>query len=110
MKSDEKEIWTGLCWRCEHRACFHETGFHPRFECGEARAVHNCYMFMPTKPIAVGPIKGEKRPIFGPWFVAGRIQSHGLVATERLRLRLIDLGDGNSTAVWTIKNSKKEKA
>ena len=103
----------GLCYRCEHRAAFLETGSRPRCECGESRAVHGCYMFMPTKPIAVGPIEGEKRPIFGPWMLAGRIQSHGLVDDERIRMQLIDLGDGKVSTVWTIKPKgkiKKEKA
>ena len=104
---------TGLCFRCENRSMFLETGHGPRLECKQAGTVHGCYCFMPTKPIAVGPIEGEKRPIFGPWMLAGRIQSHGLVADERIRLKLIDLGDGKVSTVWTIKPKgkiKKEKA
>jgi hypothetical protein len=102
---------TGLCWRCERRAVFHESGLKPRFECGEARAVGSCYMFMPTKPVAVGPIEGEKRPIFAGWLLAGRIQSHGLVADERLALKLIHLDDKQKrvSAVWTINPIKDNK-
>jgi len=66
-------------------------------------------MFMPTKPIAVGPIEGEKRPIFAGWMFAGRIQSYGLVADERIRLKLIGLGDGKVSAAWTIKPIKNNK-
>ena len=66
-------------------------------------------MFMPCKPIAVGPIKGEKRPIFAGWMFAGRIQSYGLVADERIRLKLIDLGDGKVSAVWTTKPKGTKK-
>jgi hypothetical protein len=76
-------------------------------------AMHGCYMFMPTKPIAVAPIDGEKRPIFDPWMLAGRIQSYGLVDHERLRLRLVDIDGRAVAAVWTIKpnrKTKKEKA
>ena len=101
---------TGLCYRCEHRAAFLETGSRPRYECGESRAVHGCYCFMPTKPIAVRPIEGEKRPIFGPWMLAGRIQSHDLVDDGRLCLKLVDLGDGKVSATWTIQVAEKEKA
>ena len=103
----------GLCFRCEHRAAFLETGIHPRFECGSSMAVHGCYCFMPCKPVAVAPIDGEKRPIFGPWMLAGRIQSYGLVDHERLRLRLVDIDGRAVAAVWTIKpnrKTKKEKA
>ena len=99
----------GLCFRCEHRAAFLETGSRPRCECGESRAVHSCYMFTPTKPIAVGLIPWERRPIFGPWMLAGRIQSYGLVDRERLRLKLVDIDGRAVAAVWTIKPNKKIK-
>lgn len=93
----------GLCFRCEHRAVFLESGDMPRFECGTERmASACCYMFMPTKPVVVGPIEGEKRPIFGPPFIAGRVQSHGLVPDERIRLKLVDMNKGKVSAVWTI--------
>jgi hypothetical protein len=77
---------------------------------------------MPTKPIAVGPIKGEKRPIFAGWMFAGRIQSYGLIADERIRLKLIDLsgyavkGEPLATsqlmvaAIWMVKPKGKKKA
>jgi hypothetical protein len=112
MKAEEadKPQGLGLCYRCEHRARFLETGDHPRFECGmEKTASHCCYCFIPCKPIAVGPIKGEKRPIFAGWMFAGRIQSYGLVADERIRLKLIGLGDGKVSATWTIKPIKNNK-
>jgi len=99
----------GLCFRCENRSIFHETGRKPRYECGESRAVHSCYMFTPTKPIAVGLIPWERRPIFGPWMLAGRIQSYGLVDRERLRLKLVDIDGHAVAAVWTIKPNKKIK-
>ena len=67
-------------------------------------------MFMPCKPIAVTSIAGERRPIFAGWLLAGRIQSYGLVADERIRLKLLDLGDGKVSAVWTTKPKGKKKA
>ena len=123
LKTAEKEIGTGLCWRCEHRSIFLETGIHPRFECGmEKTASHSCYMFMPCKPIAVTSIAGERRPIFAGWLLAGRIQSYGLIADERIRLKLIDLsgyavkGEPLATsqlmvaAIWMVKPKGKKKA
>ena len=112
MKTEETEktLGLGLCFRCEHRAVFLETGYHPRFECGmEKMASSGCYMFMPCKPVAVTPNPGEKRPMFGPWMIAGRLHALGLVDAERIRLRLIDVGGPVFAAVWTIKPNKKIK-
>jgi hypothetical protein len=106
MESTEKETGTGLCWRCENRSVFHETGYGPRYECKQDRAVNGCYCFIPCKPIVVGPIEGEKRPIFAGWLFAGRIRSYALVDDKRLRLKLIDMGDGKASAVWTITKPK----
>ena len=72
-------------------------------------SVHSCYMFMPCKPIAAAPIAGEKRPIFGPWMIAGRVSAQGLVDRERLRLKLVDIDGRAVAAVWTIKPNKKIK-
>ena len=125
MKAEEadKPQGLGLCYRCEHRARFLETGDRPRFECGmEKTASHSCYMFMPCKPIAVTSIAGERRPIFAGWLLAGRIQSYGLIADERIRLKLIDLsgyavkGEPLATsqlmvaAIWMVKPKGKKKA
>lgn len=99
----------GLCFRCEHRASFLETGSRPRFECGTTMTVHGCYMFRPAKPIEVAPIAGEKRRIFDPWMISGRIRSMGLVDNGRLRLKLVDIDGHAVAAVWTIKPNKKTK-
>ena len=105
----EKSMGRGLCFRCEHRAMFLETGYRPRFECGmEKEASSCCYMFMPCKPVAVAPTAGEKRPIFGPWMVAGRVQALGLVDSERLRLKLVEVGGLAVTAIWKLRGQKKE--
>ena len=114
MKAEEaeKEIGRGLCFRCENRAIFLETGYHPRFECGmEKTASSSCYMFMPAKPIVVAPaVATEKRPIFGPWMIAGRVQSKGLVDVERIRLRLVDIDGLAVAAIWAIKPKGAKKA
>jgi hypothetical protein len=123
MKAEEAEktLGLGLCFRCEHRAEFLENGFKPRFECGmEKMASSGCYMFMPCKPVAVAPSDGEKRPIFGPWMIAGRVRAQGLVDAEKLHLKLIDVSGYavkgepletsrlTVTAVWTIKPKGKK--
>lgn len=113
MKAEEaeKQLGLDLCYRCENRAVFLETGYHPRFECGmEKTATSCCYMFMPTKPIAVVPVSGEKRPIFGPWMIAGRVQSKGLIDAERIRLKLVDVDGLTVAAAWVIKSKGAKKA
>lgn len=53
-----------LCWRCEWRVGFHETGNQPRHECGQIeRSIDSCYMFMPVKPIPVKKSYPDDRPI-----------------------------------------------
>ena len=53
-----------LCYRCEHRAAFLETGARPRYECGDIEnAYMSCYMFKPVKPIIVEGNKGDGRPL-----------------------------------------------
>ena len=55
---------TGLCYRCEHRAMFLESGRQPRFECGSATScVVGCYMYRPVNPIVIKPREGDSRPL-----------------------------------------------
>ena len=54
----------GLCYRCEHRAFFLETGSGARFECSQPEmSVMGCYMFQPVKPICIKPREGDSRPM-----------------------------------------------
>lgn len=62
-----------LCYRCEHRARFLETGRGPRWECQQPeRSVSGCYMYQPVRPVVLKRNKGDKRPQFGPWMVSAR--------------------------------------
>ena len=41
----------GLCFRCEHRASFLETGTAPRYECKNVKdAARICYNYNPVRP------------------------------------------------------------
>lgn len=60
----------GLCWRCEHRALFHEGKGQSRYECGQNTAVVSCFMFQPVKPVILKKEKGDKRPMFAGWGVS----------------------------------------
>jgi len=62
-----------LCYRCEHRACFLETGRRPRCECGNAGASnYSCYMYEPVKPVVLEPNENEKRDLRLGWLLSGR--------------------------------------
>ena len=63
-----------LCWRCEHRAVFHEQKIQSRYECGQNMAVGSCYMFQPVKPVILKRSKGDKRPLFAGWGIAARVE------------------------------------
>jgi len=67
----------GLCFRCEHRARYLETGERPRYECGNADSqVYGCYMYQPCLPVIVtgAPDALERRPFDAPLF-AGRVHA-----------------------------------
>ena len=54
----------GLCYRCEYRAQYLETGRRPRYECGLIEeSKYSCYMFIPVKPLLIEKNEGEDRPI-----------------------------------------------
>jgi len=72
-----------LCFRCEHRARFHELGHAPRCECGEPkRSVCTCYMYRPVMPCVLVRAKGDRRPMFAGAMIAARM-SCLRVATEQ---------------------------
>lgn len=62
-----------LCFRCEHRARFFETGIRPKSECGDIeKSKMECYMFKPVKPVILKKDKKDKRPQFGSWLFTAR--------------------------------------
>lgn len=61
-----------LCFRCEYRAQYLETGSQPRCECGMDWGVGSCYMYRPTKPyITIGNDK-DSRPRFAGFLFSSR--------------------------------------
>jgi len=54
----------GLCWRCEWRARYHETGIGPRWECQTpSHASYSCYMYRPVSPYIIKRAKHDRRPL-----------------------------------------------
>lgn len=53
-----------LCFRCEHRARYLESGHAPRYECGQAaESKCGCYMYRPVSPVVMKPQDGDPRPV-----------------------------------------------
>ena len=61
-----------LCWRCEHRARFHEFGHAARYECGQPWSVCSCYMYAPVAPMVQARNPGDKRDVHLPWVFSPR--------------------------------------
>jgi hypothetical protein len=90
----------GLCFRCEERAKFLETGHGSRCECGDIQvAVCSCYCYSPVKPVVMAVNKGDKRPQFAGWMFSSR--SH-FVRIPELDLELKKFKDG-SMIYWKPK-------
>ena len=76
------KIKKSLCFRCEYRALFLETGYKPRLECGSVEdSKYICYMYKPVEPVVLEKSSSEKalekkygveRPIGG--MLGGRMQ------------------------------------
>lgn len=87
-----KEV-KGLCFRCESRALFLETGRRPRFECGDIEQCnHGCYMYKPVKPVILAKVTGDVRPQFGPSFISARSRYAG---KPKMVLNVREVDEGN---------------
>lgn len=72
---------TCLCFRCEHRARWHETKgqWQPRCECGDLEGGSwGCYMYRPVRPHKlIKAIPDDERSVFAPAMIAARTRSCG---------------------------------
>lgn len=94
----------GLCFRCEHRARFHEVGSKPRYECGQIdEAVCGCYMYKPVIPLIIKPRDNDDRPLTLNIFSA-RMEAVSYIDPSSLALNMKPLKDNRYVAYWEIKN------
>ena len=94
-----------LCFRCEHRAKFLETGVQPRVECGDVKSSKAaCYMFVPTHPVVTKEWKRpeDKRIRFGGTLFGTREQAVRLAdpMRDRVVLNLVNLKKGEAFLHW----------
>lgn len=112
--SEEKKKLIPLCYRCEWRARFLETGIRPRYECGDIKqAKFACYMFRPCKPVVVAPLQDDDlRPLSANYlscrYKGVRIAKDGLVpgSSEEIQFAGKELEDG-LLLYWELKEEKK---
>jgi len=71
-----------LCYRCEHRARFLETGERPRYQCKTDGAAWSCYMYKPVKPLIMARNKGDRRPMFSGIAFSARSHAIGIAKGE----------------------------
>jgi hypothetical protein len=72
-----------LCFRCEYRAQYLETGSGPRCECQEpTRSGFGCYMYRPTSPVVLAKSKGDKRPQFAGSMFSARSRFAGVAKVD----------------------------
>lgn len=83
---------TPLCFRCEFRAEFLETGHGPRWECQQSGAVNGCYMYRPVRPVVLARDRGDHRNMAAPWFVSAR--SHGIRVCDEGKYVIRGVKDG----------------
>ena len=100
----------GLCFRCEYRARFHETGHGSRCECQDPTMnVSTCYMFRPTiSPILVPSVPDDPRPLFGPGFICQRVRADKLPEYEDLICQVVKMGKGYFK-YWRPKNAEDKR-
>jgi len=111
-----KRLNRPLCYRCEHRARFHETGHGPRMECQNATTAScGCYMYRPVEPLILRAAESEKqigvkRPLGGPGMIAAR--AHGRKAEEADGLLMVGVPVGKKgeiTMVYATRGSLDKK-
>ena len=94
-----------LCFRCEHRALFLETGARPRCECGDIKTSKGgCYMFKPCAPQVLTRVDGYKdRPVGLPAAIAPRMYCEG--PAENMELVFKRLPNDRYVFLWKEKDT-----
>ena len=97
-----------LCFRCEYRARFLETGEGPRYECkSKADGVWSCYAYLPVSPYTTKPLdKKDKRPRHGPVMLSSREVIHEI---SDVNYKVVKKRNGEATVFAIPQGAKNEK-
>ena len=97
---DKDITGNSLCFRCNHRALWWETGgrHQPRMECGSfENTKYTCYMYIPVQPVEIVRSKAytkDARPL-SPGYFSTRFNASGLADLE-----LIKIGDEKKVIIY----------
>ena len=92
----------GLCYRCEYRAKFFETGHGPRYECQQpSETVYGCYMYRPVRPcITTKQNNDDTREIYDIPMIAARSRFVRVADDETdIQLNLKTFCDENNSLI-----------
>ena len=107
----EPPIVHALCYRCEHRAVWHETKQGPRAECHDAlTGVGSCYMYLPVLPYITVKDSTDKRPRFAGAMMSSRERVRRAVDKEDMVLRGKELDGAEVFLYWVPRHRKEGKA
>jgi len=100
-----KPMGNSLCYRCEHRARFLETGVRPRYECGNTESSnYACYMYRPVMPVLLKKQKEDTREQFAGWAFSARSEAVGMPDMELS----VKHQDGGSLLYWKPKEGTQD--
>jgi hypothetical protein len=90
----------GLCFRCEERALYLETGHGSRCECQSPTVnVASCYMYKPVRPVITQVAKGyAKRPRLGPTALSAR--EEGVAVATDMELQVAEYSKKRICLYW----------
>ena len=93
-----------MCFRCEFRAKYLETGRRPRCECGDIKnSKVDCYMFIPCFPIKTEKAdKSDPRPEHSAPIISARSRAIKLLDPKKDDIRLVKTKSGFLT--WKENN------
>lgn len=101
LKTEVHRDRGGLCFRCENRAAFFETGRRPRCECGDINSSkYSCYCFQPVKPPILARNANDNRPMFGGWMFSARSHRIDLPTRTNMVIDAHKIRVGNKRACY----------
>lgn len=98
MATESKMRTLPLCYRCEYRARFHETGASALSGCRGSGATYVCHMYRPVEPLVLQRA-GNRGSIGAPSGMAARAFGRKTKSGD-LALNKIDTPDG-VLLLWT---------
>ena len=99
-----------LCYRCEWRAQWLESGHGPRMECqSRDSATGSCYMYRPVAPVIQQVNDGDDRSPFSGAMVSARSHAIGIAKDLDINSKVLDKKN-RQFILWLSPKENKEEA